>query len=65
MLKIKDFDLLALLNLMENVTTSLDNKKCTDGVFMDLMKPFDTVDHYILYHIYYIIYISIASIFFL
>ena len=35
---------MALLNLIGDITTSLDNKKCTAGVFIDLMNAFDTID---------------------
>ena len=38
----------ALLDLVEEITTSLDNPKYTVGVFIDLKKAFDTVDHDIL-----------------
>ena len=40
--------LMALLELTENMTTALDHKKCTIGVFIDLKKAFDTIDHYLL-----------------
>ena len=36
---------MALLNLIENITTPLDNKKCTAGGFIDLRKAFDTIGH--------------------
>ena len=41
---------MALLNypVTENITTALDPKKCTIGVFIDLKKPFDTIDHHLL-----------------
>jgi hypothetical protein len=39
---------LALLELTEEITTALDNKKCTIGVFIDLKKAFDTIDHKLL-----------------
>ena len=40
----------ALLDLVEEITTSLEKKqKYTVGVFIDLKKAFDTVDHDILY----------------
>ena len=39
---------LALLELIEEITTSLDNKKATVGVFIDLKKAFDTIDHNLL-----------------
>ena len=39
---------LALMELVEDLTTSLDSRKHTIGVFMDLKKAFDTIDHKIL-----------------
>ena len=39
---------MALLSLTENITTSLDDYKHAVGVFMDIMKAFDTIDHNIL-----------------
>ena len=41
--------LLALLSLIENITTSLDAHKHAVGVFMDIMKTFDSIDHDILH----------------
>ena len=38
----------ALLHLVEEITTSVDNNKYTVGVFIDLNKASDTVDHDIL-----------------
>ena len=38
----------ALLDLVEEITTSLDKNKYTVGVFIDLKKAFDTVDQDIL-----------------
>ena len=38
----------ALLDLVEEITTSLENNRYTVGVFIDLKKAFDTVDHDIL-----------------
>ena len=35
-------------SLVEEITASLDNNKYTVGVFIDLKKAFDTVDHDIL-----------------
>ena len=35
----------ALLDLLEEITASLEYNKYTVGVFIDLMKAFDTVDH--------------------
>ena len=36
---------LALLELVEELTSSMDNKNKTIGVFIDLKKAFDTIDH--------------------
>ena len=38
----------ALLELVEEITSSLDNKKYYVGIFIDLKKAFDTIDHGIL-----------------
>ena len=38
----------ALLDLVEEITTSLEKNKYTVGVFIDLKKAFDTADHDIL-----------------
>ena len=38
----------AILNLVENITESFSDGKITLGVFIDLSKAFDTVDHKIL-----------------
>ena len=39
---------LAILELIENITTSIDHCKSTVGIFIDLKKAFHTVDHDIL-----------------
>ena len=39
---------MALLNLIDNITTSLDDHKHAVGVFMDIKKAFDSIDHNIL-----------------
>ena len=39
---------LALIELIEKITESLDSKKTTVGVFIDLKKAFDTIDHQLL-----------------
>ena len=39
---------MAIMELVENITTAMDNGKFTIGVFIDLIKAFDTVDHSIL-----------------
>ena len=38
----------ALINLTENIKRHLDDKKCVAGVFIDLEKAVDTVNHQIL-----------------
>ena len=35
----------ALLDLVEEITSSIDAKKISIGVFIDLKKAFDTVNH--------------------
>ena len=39
---------LAILELVEEMTNAIDDSKSTVGVFIDLKKAFDTVDHNIL-----------------
>ena len=39
---------LALIELVEKLTASIDSKKVTVGVFIDLKKAFDTIDHSVL-----------------
>ena len=36
---------LALMEIIENITTSIDKGQFTVGVFIDLKKAFDTIDH--------------------
>ena len=38
----------AVISLTENIEKAIDNKKFVCGVFVDLQKAFDTVDHNIL-----------------
>ena len=39
---------LALIHLYDKLSSAIDNKKFTIGVFIDLSKAFDTVNHEIL-----------------
>ena len=39
---------MAIMELVENITNAMDNGKLTIGVFIDLKKAFDSVDHSIL-----------------
>ena len=39
---------LALMELTEEITTALDDKKVTVCVFIDLKKAFDTINHNLL-----------------
>ena len=39
---------MAIVNLIEKITNSLDNLKAVISVFIDLKKAFDTIDHTIL-----------------
>ena len=39
---------MALMELIEDITQSLDSHRHTIGVFIDLKKAFDTIDHSIL-----------------
>jgi hypothetical protein len=40
---------LALMHLCEKITSAIDQKEFTIGIFLDLSKAFDTVDHEILF----------------
>ena len=39
---------MALLDLIESITNAIDNKKATIGIYIDLKKAFDTIDHKLL-----------------
>ena len=39
---------MALNQLVNNITSAIDNRESTAGVFLDLSKAFDTIDHHIL-----------------
>ena len=43
----------ALITLVDNITKSLDNDDIVIGVFLDLKKTFDTVNHKILLKVYH------------
>ena len=36
---------MALLHLIDKVTSALENKEFTSGIFIDFSKAFDTVNH--------------------
>ena len=40
----------AVISFIENIEKAIDNKMFVFGVFVDLQKAFDTVDHKILLH---------------
>ena len=39
---------LGLIDFLEKLSSSIDNKKVNIGIFTDLKKSFDTIDHLIL-----------------
>jgi hypothetical protein len=41
----------AILDIVNRIQENIDNKKFTCGIFIDLQKAFDTVDHTILLRI--------------
>ena len=40
---------MALIHLVNKITSAIDRKETTAGVFLDLSKAFDTIDHDILF----------------
>ena len=38
-----------MLHLIENITSALDRKELAIGIFLDLSKAFDTINHQILF----------------
>ena len=45
-----NFQKLPLLNFIEDIEKAIDNKSFVWGLFIDIQKAFDTVDHNILAH---------------
>ena len=41
---------MALIGLVDNISSNMDHKKYNIAVFLDLSKAFDTIDHNILIH---------------
>ena len=39
---------MALLNIMDQISIEMDNRKYSIGIFLDLSKAFDTIDYNIL-----------------
>ena len=42
---------MALIDLVDTISSNFDEKKYTVGIFLDLSKAFDTIDHTILINI--------------
>ena len=38
----------AIINLIDNIESAIDNKQFVCGIFIDLQKAYDTVDHNVL-----------------
>jgi len=45
---------LALIDMTDNIYRNMDMKNVTVGIYLDLQKAFDTVDHGILFHKLYV-----------
>ena len=45
---------MALLNIIGQISASIDDGKYTIGIFLDLSKAFDTINHDILLHLFYL-----------
>ena len=48
MLRSKHSTMMALIELIDQISQAIDNKEFTVGIFLDLSKAFDTVNHNIL-----------------
>ncbi len=42
----------AIFSFLKDVASSLDQKEATIGIFLDLSKPFDVIDHNIYFQNY-------------